>query len=256
MEKSTVIGITAGLVSIGIGMYLKGADPHALINPAAYLIIFAGTAAALFNAFTMKELKRFPVLCKIIFCGQKLTDKQEILELFVDLAKAAKQDGIVAIEKRANEIDDAFTRTTLSMVADGFSADFIYEVAENDIKQMEERHRANALIFSQGGMYAPTLGVLGAVIGLIAALGNLSDIDKLGHSIAAAFVATLLGIFTGYVCWHPFANKLKRLSAAEVEIKKMILEGALALQSGASSLAMEAKLQAFIPVSERKQRND
>ena len=160
------------------------------------------------------------------------------------------------IEKRANEIDDAFTRTTLSMVADGFSADFIYEVAENDIKQMEERHRANALIFSQGGMYAPTLGVLGAVIGLIAALGNLSDIDKLGHSIAAAFVATLLGIFTGYVCWHPFANKLKRLSAAEVEIKKMILEGALALQSGASSLAMEAKLQAFIPVSERKQRND
>ena len=188
MEKSTVIGITAGLASIGIGMYLKGADPHALINPAAYLIIFAGTA--------------------------------------------------------------------LSMVADGFSADFIYEVAENDIKQMEERHRANALIFSQGGMYAPTLGVLGAVIGLIAALGNLSDIDKLGHSIAAAFVATLLGIFTGYVCWHPFANKLKRLSAAEVEIKKMILEGALALQSGASSLAMEAKLQAFIPVSERKQRND
>lgn len=136
------------------------------------------------------------------------------------MAKAAKQDGIVAIEKRANEIDDAFTRTTLSMVADGFSADFIYEVAENDIKQMEERHRANALIFSQGGMYAPTLGVLGAVIGLIAALGNLSDIDKLGHSIAAAFVATLLGIFTGYVCWHPFANKLKRLSAAEVEIKK------------------------------------
>ena len=157
MEKSTVIGITAGLASIGIGMYLKGADPHALINPAAYLIIFAGTAAALFNAFTMKELKRFPVLCKIIFCGQKLTEKQEILELFVDLAKAAKQDGIVAIEKRANEIDDAFTRTTLSMVADGFSADFIYEVAENDIKQMEERHRANALIFSQGGMYHMTL---------------------------------------------------------------------------------------------------
>lgn len=79
MEKSTVIGITAGLASIGIGMYLKGADPHALINPAAYLIIFAGTAAALFNAFTMKELKRFPVLCKIIFCGQKLTENKKFL---------------------------------------------------------------------------------------------------------------------------------------------------------------------------------
>lgn len=256
MEKSTIIGLSAGIASIGIGMYLKGADPHSLINPAAYLIIFAGTAAALFNAFTMEELKRFPILCKIIFCGKPQMSKQEVLELFVSLAKSAKQEGVMAIEKKANEIEDPFIKSTLSMVADGFSADFIYETAENDIKQMEERHRANASIFSQGGMYAPTLGVLGAVIGLIAALGNLSDIDKLGHSIAAAFVATLLGIFTGYVCWHPFANKLKRISAAEVEVKKMILEGALALQSGASSMAMESKLQSFIPASKRKARQD
>ena len=105
-------------------------------------------------------------------------------------------------------------------------------------------------------MYAPTLGVLGAVIGLIAALGNLSDIDQLGHSIAAAFVATLLGIFTGYVLWHPFANKLKQISQAEVDVKKMVMEGALALQAGASSIAMEAKLQAFIPPSERKSLRD
>ena len=117
---------------------------------------------------------------------------------------------------------------------------------------MEERHRSGAMVFAQCGMYAPTLGVLGAVIGLIAALGNLSDIDQLGHSIAAAFVATLLGIFTGYVLWHPFANKLKQISQAEAEVKKMVMEGALALQSGASSIAMEAKLQAFIPPSERK----
>ena len=256
MEKSTIIGFSAGLASVGVGMYLKGADPHALINPAAFLIIFAGTAAAIMNAFTMKELKHFPALCKIIFFGRKFMSKQEVLELFISLAKSAKQEGVMAIEKRANEIEDPFTRSTLAMVADGFSADFIYEVAESDIKQMEERHRAGALIFSQCGMYAPTLGVLGAVIGLIAALGNLSDIDKLGHSIAAAFVATLLGIFTGYVCWHPFANKLKRISAEEVEIKKMILEGALALQGNASSIAIEAKLQAFIPVSERKSMRD
>ena len=121
---------------------------------------------------------------------------------------------------------------------------------------MQERHRAGALIFSQSGMYAPTLGVLGAVIGLIAALGNLSDIDQLGHSIAAAFIATLLGIFTGYVLWHPFANKLKQLSNQEVEFKRMVLEGALALQEGASSIAMEARLQSFIPLSERKSLRD
>ena len=253
MEKSTTIGIVMGIGSVGVGMALKGADPHSLINPAAFLIIFAGTAAALFNAFPMKVIKKFPVLCKIIFCGNpNIPSKQEILDMYVELAKSAKRDGIMAIEKKANEMDNAFIRSTLTLVADGFSADFIYDVVEGEIKQMEERHRTGALIFAQGGLYAPTLGVLGAVIGLIAALGNLSDIDKLGHSIAAAFVATLLGIFTGYVCWHPFANKLKQISAEEVEVKKMILEGALCLQSGASSMAMEAKLQSFIPLSERR----
>ena len=256
MEKSTWIGFIGGIVAVGVGMALKGADPHALINPAAFLIIFAGTAAAIFNAFPMKDLKKFPKLIKIIFVGQTFTPKQEILELFVSVAKAAKQEGVMAIEKRANEVADPFIRSTMTMVADGFNADFIYNVVDAEIKQMEERHRSGAQIFAQCGMYAPTLGVLGAVIGLIAALGNLSDIDQLGHSIAAAFVATLLGIFTGYVCWHPFANKLKQINAEEVEMKRMVLEGALALQEGASSIAIESRLQAYIPLAERKSLRD
>ncbi|MBR4106285.1 MAG: flagellar motor stator protein MotA [Alphaproteobacteria bacterium] len=256
MEKSTWIGFIGGIAAVGVGMYLKGADPHALINPAAFLIILAGTAAAIFNAFPMKELKHFPKLLKLIFFGRKFTPKQEILELFVSVAKSAKQEGVMAIEKRANEVADPFIRSTLTMVADGFNADFIYGVVDSEIKQMEERHRSGALIFAQCGMYAPTLGVLGAVIGLIAALGNLSDIDQLGHSIAAAFVATLLGIFTGYVCWHPFANKLKQLNAEEVVMKRMVLEGALALQEGASSIAIESRLQAYIPMSERKSQRE
>ncbi len=252
MEKSTFIGFIGGILAVGFGMALKGADPHALINPAAFLIIFAGTAAAIFNAFPMKELKKFPTLLKVIFVGKKFTSKQEILELFVSVAKSAKQEGVMAIEKRANEIADPFIRATMTMVADGFNGEFINNVVDAEIKQMEERHKAGAQIFAQCGMYAPTLGVLGAVIGLIAALGNLQDIDQLGHSIAAAFVATLLGIFTGYVCWHPFANKLRQINAEEVELRKMVLEGALALQEGASSIAMETRLQAFIPQSERK----
>ena len=105
-------------------------------------------------------------------------------------------------------------------------------------------------MFTQAGTYAPTLGVLGAVVGLIAALGNLNDIDKLGHSIAAAFVATILGIFTGYVLWHPFANKLKIISEHEVSQKR--IEGILSLQAGDSPTAIEAKLMVFIPQTERE----
>ncbi len=252
MEKSTIIGFVGGILAIGFGMWLKGADPHALINPAAFLIIFAGTAASLFNAFSMSQLKKFGTLLKIIFSGKKLISKQEVLELYVSVAKTAKQEGTIGIEKKANSVSDPFIKSALMLVADGFNAEFIEEVLHSDIKQMENRHLANATIFSQGGMYAPTLGVLGAVIGLIAALGNLSDIEQLGHSIAAAFVATLLGIFTGYVLWHPFSNKLKQLSAQEVLIRTMVLEGTLALQSGANAIAMESKLQTFIPANERK----
>ena len=256
MEKSTLIGLLGGVGSVAVGMALKGADPHALINPAAFLIIFAGTAAAIFNAFPMGDIKRIPKLFKLLFKGQKLISKQEILELFVATAKASKQEGVMAIEKKANEVSDPFVRAAMTMVADGFNGEFIYNVIDAEIKQMEERHRSGAQVFAQCGMYAPTLGVLGAVIGLIAALGNLSDIDQLGHSIAAAFVATLLGIFTGYVCWHPFANKLKQFNAEEVEMKRMVLEGALALQEGASSIAIESRLQAFIPLSQRKSLRD
>ena len=252
MEKSTLIGVVGGVLAVGFGMYLKGADPHALINPAAFLIIIAGTTAAVCNAMPTEQLKAFPKLLKKVFYGQELMDKQELIDLFVELAKTAKRDGNMAIEKKANEIDDPFLRSALTMVADGFNAEFITSVIESDIKNMQARHRAGALIFAQGGMYAPTLGVLGAVIGLIAALGNLTDIEKLGHSIAAAFIATMLGIFTGYVLCHPFANKLKQLSEEEVVLKKMILEGALSLQNGSSSMAIETKLQAFIPISQRR----
>ena len=106
-------------------------------------------------------------------------------------------------------------------------------------------------MFTQAGTYAPTLGVLGAVVGLIAALGNLHEIDILGHSIAAAFVATMLGIYTGYVLWLPFANKLKIMSQKEISMKRMVIEGILSLQAGDSPTAIEAKLMVFIPQTER-----
>ena len=177
MEKSTLIGLVGGVAAVGVGMALKGADPHALINPAAFLIIIAGTAAALFNAFPMNKLKKFPTLLKILIVGKPVMKKQEVLDTFMEIAKLAKKEGPMAIEKKANEMNDPFFRSTLILVADGINADTIAEIVESDIKQMEERHRSGAQIFAQAGMYAPTLCVLGAVIGLIAALGNLSDIS-------------------------------------------------------------------------------
>lgn len=251
MELSTVLGIVAGFLVLVGGMVLKGASVAALVNPAAIVIIFVGTAAALLNGFPLKDIKKVTILFRILFKRQELIGKAELLKLFIDLSQTARREGILALESKIEEINDPFLRNGISMIVDGLDAEFVGDVLEADIHAMEERHRSGALIFTQAGTYAPTLGVMGAVVGLIAALGNLDDIEKLGHSIAAAFVATLFGIFSGYVLWHPFANKLKVLSKEEAEIKRMMIEGILSLQAGDSPIAVEAKLLVFVPQKER-----
>jgi chemotaxis protein MotA len=251
MEKSTVIGIVLGVLAVGVGMVLKHASLASLINPAAFMIIIVGTAASIFNAFPMSEVKRIPVLLKIVFTEQKLPSKRELINQFMNWASIARREGLLALENTSDEIEDPFLRNGMKMIIDGGEPEFVRDVLNEEIHAIEERHQAGAAIFTQAGTYAPTLGVLGAVVGLIAALGNLSDIDALGVSIAAAFVATLLGIFTGYVLWHPFANKLKRKSKQEIEIKKIMVEGLLSIQAGVSPAAIEQKLLVYIPTKDR-----
>ena len=245
MEKSTVIGLIGGIISVFVGMILKGAPLSALNNPAAFLIIIGGTIACLFNAFTMEQMSKVPTLFKLLLQG-------ELVQTFVELSQLARREGILALESRVEEIQDPFFRNGLSMVIDGMDPEFVGDVLDAELTIMEQRHAEMRSIFSQAGTYAPTLGVLGAVVGLIAALGNLNDIDKLGHSIAAAFVATILGIFTGYVLWLPFANKLKIKSENEVSHKRMIMEGILSLQAGDSPTQIESKLMIYIPQSQRE----
>ncbi|SEO79783.1 flagellar motor stator protein MotA [Paenibacillus sp. OV219] len=253
MEKSTVIGIVLGLVAVLLGMTLKGAPIEALINPAAFVIIIVGTAASLFIGFPISELKKFPKLIKMIFVVQKLLPREEVIALFMEWATITRREGLLALESKVDEIEDLFLRNGMRMIIDGNDQDLVRDVLLEDIAATEERHRAGALIFSQAGMYAPTLGVLGAVIGLIAALADMSDMGKLAHAIGAAFVATLLGIFTGYVLWHPIANKLKRLSKREVELRLMMVEGLLSIQSGVSTVAINQKLSVFLTPTERLQ---
>lgn len=253
MDLSTIIGIVLGIVAVFVGMVLKGASLTALINPAAFLIIIVGTIASVMIAFPMKELKRVPKLFKILFTETKLTSDIEIIKMFSQWADLARREGLLALESKAAEVEDSFLKNGLTLAIDGQNADYIRDVLSEEVEALEERHASGAQIFSQAGTYAPTLGVLGAVVGLIAALGDMSDIEKLGHAISAAFVATLLGIFTGYVLWTPFANKLKRKSAEEVKQKRMMIEGVLSVLEGEAPRVIEQKLASYLPMEERKQ---
>ena len=252
MDKTSIIGILLAIISVGSGMVMKGVDISVLINPAAILIILAGTAAAVFVAFPTYELIKLPKLIKIIFIEEKGITADELIYTFSQWAQIARKEGLLALEKISETVEDAFLRNGLNMAVEGQSAEYIRNILSDEIDAMEERHSVGSQIFTQAGTYAPTLGVLGAVVGLIAALGNMSDTVVLGNAISAAFVATLMGIFTGYLLWHPFANKLRRKSREEVRRKEMMIEGILSILEGEAPRTIEQKLSSYLPSAERK----
>ena len=252
MDKTSIIGVILGVIAIGTGMVLKGVSLTALLNPAAILIIILGTIATVLIAFPADEIKRIPKLFKIIFKEKNEVAPEELIKTFSDWAVIARKEGLLALEGISERVEDPFLRNGLSLAVEGQSADYIRDILSEEIDAMEERHQTGSAIFTQAGTYAPTLGVLGAVVGLIAALSNMTDTDELSMAISAAFVATLIGIFTGYVLWHPFANKLKRKSVQEVKIKTMMIEGVLSIIEGEAPRTIEQKLTSYLPAEERK----
>ncbi|MGL4522528.1 MAG: flagellar motor stator protein MotA [Bacilli bacterium] len=252
MDLTTIIGILLGMVAVALGMIFKHISFAVLINWPAICIIGLGTIAAIMVATPMNEFKNIPRVFGVIFKNRNSTDPNDIIALFSKLATTARRDGLLALESQLTDIDDPFLRSGLTLAIDGQTPEFIRDVLSEELDAMEERHRANAHIFTQAGSYAPTLGVLGAVLGLIAALGNMDDTDALGAAISAAFVATMFGIFTGYVIWHPFANKLKRKSQQELLVKRITVEGILSVIEGQPAAIIQQKLLAYVPLNQRK----
>lgn len=250
MDKTSIIGIVLGFIAIGLGMIMKGITVDALLNPAALLIILAGTAAAVLIAFPTRVIKNIPHLFKVLFQENEEQDIGKLVDLFTEWAELTRREGILSLEQKVKDVDDPFLESGVQMAIDGQNPDFIRDVLMEKIYAMEKRHAEGARVFSQAGTYAPTLGVLGAVVGLIAALSNMEDMEVLGAAISAAFIATLLGIFTGYVLWHPFANKLKEKSQREVLIKEIMIEGILSITNGEPPTLIKDKLQSYLSTKE------
>ena len=176
----------------------------------------------------------------------------EIIKLIVELSNVARKEGLLALESKISEIEDPFIKKGLRLVIDGMDQELIIDILDSEITAMEARHEVNASIFSSAGMYAPTLGVLGAVFGLIAAMSHINDTDAMAEAISAAFIATILGIFTGYVLWNPFAKKLRVKSQQEALLKNMAIEGILSLQKGESPMMVQEKLLSVLPYSKQE----
>lgn len=252
MDIFLLIGIIIGLCAVGSGLLMKGASVSILFSPEAMIVILVGTFAAVMNSFPKKEFLNVPKILGVVFREKGTEDTAETIKQIIELSQETRRNGLLSLEKKIGELNNEFMKLALEMVVDGLEPQYIRQVLIDEIEGMEERHRSGASIFTTAGGVSPTLGVLGAVIGLIGALKNLNDTEKLGESIAAAFVATLYGIFFGYVIWHPFASRLKRKSHKEVYSMQIILEGVLALQEGNNPKAIEKKLLSMATPEDRK----
>ena len=251
MDIFLIIGLVLGASCIMMALILKGASVAMLLNGEVAVIIFGGMIAAVLSSYTMADIKRLPKVMKVLMSNEE-PDLNGTIEKMVELSNIARREGLLALEAPVNELDDPFMKQGLELVVDGAEAEQIRDLMESEVDAMETRHHRMSGLFKTAGATSPTLGVMGAAIGLIGALGNLSDINKLGPMIASAFVATIFGIFMGYLVMMPFATRLEAKNEEEVLLKTLIIEGVMDIQAGHSAKVIEQKLYAQIPPEKRK----
>ncbi|HET6873784.1 MAG TPA: motility protein A, partial [Acidimicrobiales bacterium] len=246
----TPVGIVVALVAILGSMVMDGGSPAALISPSSLSLVFGGTFGAAMASAMMTDAKGMvPVLKSAL--GSKVAPPDEAIARMVSFAEAARRDGLLVLEDAAQDIEDPFFRQAIEMAVDGVDADQIKAVLGKEIESMRGRHKHGAKFFQDMGGFAPTVGILGTILGLIHVLGNLSSPEKLGPLIGAAFTATLWGVLSANIFWIPISNKLKRMSDAEVRSKLLILDGILAIQAGDSPRMVEQQLLTYVAPKER-----
>jgi chemotaxis protein MotA len=254
-DISLLIGIGTAFGALVIAFMMEGGSPLKLIGLSALVIIIGGTFGALTVSFGLGTVMTLPAGV-IRTLNAPMHDHTHMVNLFVTFAEKARKEGLLSLEEEiqselGNKEYDQLLKRGLSLVVDGIDASAIQQVFEVEISEYEEREKSRILLFEQAGGFSPTMGIIGTVLGLISVLGHLAEPEKLGESIAAAFIATLYGIGFANIIWLPIANKLKIILKAELELKNLILIGVISLQAGDNPRILKDKLVGFIPENRR-----
>lgn len=244
MDITTLGGLLLAIAGILGGQALEGGHVGSIIQGTAALIILCGTIGAVMVAFPLKDFMRGIKLGKAALVDKKV-DLHALTKTIVDLAGVARRDGVLALESRLPGIEDPFLRKALQFIVDGVDAGVARGALETAIDAEFEEMVVGAKVYESAGGFAPTIGILGAVLGLIHVMENLSDPSKLGGGIATAFVATVYGVGTANLLFLPMANKIKRKLTLERDRKTLIAEGVLAIQEGLNPRVLEEKLAAY-----------
>jgi chemotaxis protein MotA len=255
VDLTTIIGLVIGLGALLGGYVWDGGHLDALIVPSAMLIIFGGTAGAIAISFPMSRLKDIGKALNMAFKETK-REPSAIIDELVDMAAVARREGVLALEQRAQENTNSFLRDGLMMVVDGTDPELTRQILELEMEALEHHHEGWAKIFEAAGGYAPSMGIIGTVMGLIHVLGNLADPGSLGPAIAVAFTATLYGVASANVIYLPIANKIKIRSQEQISEMELMLEGILALQAGENPQLIQKKLKSFLHQNYKKTEGD
>jgi chemotaxis protein MotA len=250
MKFGTAIGIVISIVGIALGATLEGTNVMVVLNLPAILIVLVGTLGATIAACGLEAHIRLPKLYVKAIMPDDLDLPARVREL-VGFAEQARRDGLLALDEAVNSIDDPFTKKGVQLVVDGTDPDLVAAVLDAENEAMRKRHAAARNPFMQAGALAPTMGIIGTVFGLVNVMNNLNQPSTLGPLIAAAFLATLMGVGSANVIFLPMANRLKELSEAELHFREMTLEGILAIQAGDNPRVVEEKLMAYVPPKDR-----
>ena len=245
MDLSTIIGIVVGLGGILLGLILEGGNISSILQVTAALIVFGGTAGATMVSFPTSTLMYAMTKIQDVFLDPKIRHDDIITEI-IGFATKARKEGVIILEKEAKNASDKLMKTGLEAVADGADPGLVRDLMETEVSQLEEMNAGAAKVWESAGAYAPTVGIIGAVLGLIQVMQNLSDPSSLGAGIAVAFVATIYGVGSANLFLIPFSSKLKFKTKQILLVKEMIIEGILSIQAGESPALIERKLRAFI----------
>ena len=242
MDLTTIVGLVMGFGAILLGQVLEGGHVSSIMQPTAALIVFGGTIGAVVLSFPGRALKLAISGLKLAFSPPK-QNVGEIVRALTSMAAKARREGLVSLEKDAEALSDPFLRKGLRLAIDGMSAAGIRQALELELDAHEVDAELPAKVFESGGGYAPTVGILGAVLGLIHVMENLSDPSKLGSGIAVAFVATVYGVGIANLVFLPLANKIKQRAHERTVAMAMITEGVAALADGDNPRNIEEKLR-------------
>ena len=245
MELTVIVGLIVGIGGILLGNIIEGGHIASLIQGAAAVIVLSGTAGAVIVSSKKRNLFEALSMAKNAFFTQDLQQSQ-LLNQIIDLARQSKKDSLLSLEPSVSSLKNSFLKDVIRAAVDGVEPALIRKIFEKKIQVEEELEMASAKVWVDAGGFAPTIGIIGAVLGLIHVMGNLSDTSKLGSGIAVAFVATVYGVGFANLVFLPLGARIKKSIEDESRLKEMMLEGGIGIAEGLNPALLEVKLKAYL----------